>query len=230
MFHGGDPFNDENTLFGKLRKACLAEWEAYCCHEFVRRLGDGSLPQECFRYYLMQDYLFLIHFSRAWALAVYKSENLTDMREAAGILDAHLNMEIELHVKFCSGWGISSKDMEATPEAGATMAYTRYVLERGSAGDVLDLHVALAPCVIGYAEIGLSLTEEQKNLSQKNPYSEWIDMYAGNEYQEVAGSAVHRLDKLATSRMGPGRLPDLIRTFRQATVLETAFWQMGMDG
>lgn len=224
-----DLFNDEKTLFGRLRAGCDTEWRRYCDHQFVRRLGDGTLPEPCFRHYLMQDYLFLIHFSRAWALAVYKSDRLDDMREAAAMLDAHLNREMELHVKYCSGWGIDRKRMEETEEAAATMAYTRYVLERGAAGDLLDLHVALAPCVIGYAVIGRKLAEERKKTQEANPYSDWIDMYGGEEYQAVASKAVERLDKLAAGRMGQGRFPDLARTFRQATVLETAFWRMGLD-
>ena len=49
-------------------------------------------------------------------------------------------------------------DMEAAPEDLACMAYTRFVLERGMSGDLLDLHIALAPCIVGYAEIGARLT------------------------------------------------------------------------
>ena len=62
--------SDTNTLFGRLRTACRDDWTAYCDHEFVRRIADATLPEACFRHYLEQDYLFLIHFSRAWALAV----------------------------------------------------------------------------------------------------------------------------------------------------------------
>lgn len=43
--------------------------------------------------------------------------------------------------------------MPELPEARATLAYTRYVLDTGNRGDLLDLHVALAPCLVGYGEI-----------------------------------------------------------------------------
>ncbi len=55
----------EDSLFARLRAAAADDWEAYTGHAFVRRLGDGSMPEECFRHYLIQDYLFLIHFARA---------------------------------------------------------------------------------------------------------------------------------------------------------------------
>jgi len=221
-------FNDPNTLFGRLRFACIDEWTAYCVHEFVRRIGDATLPEESFRHYLQQDYLFLIHFSRAWALAVYKAETLAHMRAAASTLNALLNHEMQLHVKYCAGWGLTEQEMESINEAKANMAYTRYVLERGLAGDVLDLHVALAPCVIGYAVIGNSLATDPTTKLEGNPYKDWIEMYAGEEFQRLARGAVHHLDELAASRMGPGRFESLVKTFRQATSLEIGFWDMGL--
>ena len=132
---------------------------------------------------------------------------------------------MRLHVAFCKGWGLEEADMAALPEAPATMAYTRYVLERGLAGDLLDLHVALAPCIVGYAEIGRALSGSARG----NPYGAWIEMYAGREYQETAAAAVARLDDLFTRRGGPARIPALERIFGDATRLEIDFWQMGLS-
>lgn len=224
-----DNFNDPNTLFGRLRSACADEWAGYCNHEFVQRIGDATLPEQSFRHYLEQDYLFLIHFSRAWALAVYKADTLADMRAAASTLNAIINYEMELHVKYCADWGLTEQEMELKNEARANMAYTRYVLERGLAGDVLDLHVALAPCVIGYAVIGKNLVNDPKTKLEGNPYKDWIEMYSGEEFQNVAKAAVLNLDKLAVSRMGAGRFESLVKTFLQATSLEIGFWDMGLN-
>lgn len=220
----------KHKLFNTLSSSCTKQWNAYCHHEFVERIADGSLPQECFRHYLMQDYLFLIHFSRAWALAVYKSETLTDMRAATATLNAHLNFEMDLHLQYCDGWGITKEELEHTDESSANMAYTRYVLERGLAGDILDLHVALAPCVIGYAVICKRLIEDPATLRQGNPYKDWIEMYAGEEYQMVATHAALHLDKLAQSRIGgEDKMASLTKTFKQATTLEVGFWDMGLN-
>lgn len=212
------------TLFDTLKAACAPEWSAFTDHDFVRRLGNGNLPEECFRHYLGQDYLFLIHFTRAYGLAVYKSETLEDMRQAAAGMAAILD-EMGLHVKYCHQWGMSADEMAALPEASATMAYTRFVLERGLAGDLLDLHVALAPCVIGYAEIGRALAHK----AEGNPFGEWIDTYAGPEYQDVAQAQIEQIERLMVARGGPGRLDSLVETFRRATHLETVFWDMGMN-
>jgi len=213
-------------LFDQLKDACAEDWRAYTEHAFVRGLGDGSLPQACFRHYLVQDYLFLIHFTRAYGLAVFKAETLEDMRAAAATAQALLDVEMRLHVRYCAGWGLDEARMAAEPEAVATMAYTRYVLAKGLQGDLLDLMAALAPCVVGYGEIGARLGREGR---PGNPYQAWIDMYAGAEYREVAAASVKQLDRLGAERLTPARRPALVETFRQATRLEAAFWQMGLD-
>ena len=116
-------------------------------------LANGELPEACFRRYLVQDYLFLIHFARAWGLAIYKSDALDEMRRAQRLVAATLDVEIGNHVEYCRGWGLSEAAMAGEPEALETVAYTRFVLDRGLAGDRLDLEVALAPCIVGYAVI-----------------------------------------------------------------------------
>ena len=216
------------TLFDRLKAACAEEWRAYTEHAFVGALGDGTLPAACFRHYLGQDYLFLVHFARAYALCAYKSESLDDIRQAARGLSAIIDNEMGLHVEFCAAWGLDEAAMQALPEAEETMAYTRYVLEKGVAGDLLDLHVALAPCIVGYAEIGAALAAAPAVPLTDNPYRAWIEMYAGDDYQETARAEVAQLDRLMQRRGGEGRWPSLATTFRQATRLEAAFWQMGL--
>jgi thiaminase/transcriptional activator TenA len=108
------------------------------------------------------------------------------------------------------------------------MAYTRYVLEAGCAGDLLDLQVALAPCVVGYAEIGKALAADPATAVEANPYSSWIEMYAGADYQGVAATHVAQMDALFARRGGRGRMPGLIAHFDRATRLERGFWDMGL--
>lgn len=223
----------DDGLFDLLKASCAADWAAYVDHAFTRQLGDGSLPEACYRHYLAQDYLFLLHFSRAYALAVYKSEDLTDMRQAAATLDALLNSEMSLHIRSCADWGLSEADLQALPEAPANMAYTRFVLERGLAGDLLDLLVALAPCVVGYGEIGSRLKARAGAGLAKNPYREWIETYDGADYRQVVTAAVAQLNRVAIQRLGPaprssGRWSSLVSTFGNAVRLEIGFWDMGL--
>jgi thiaminase (transcriptional activator TenA) len=212
------------SFFERLKSAAAPEWRAYVEHPFTTAMADASLPQPAFRHYLVQDYLFLIEFARAYALAVYKAPQLADMREAAAALSAILDVEMNLHVKLCAGWGLSPADIERATPAAETLAYTRYVLDTGMRGDLLALKVALAPCVIGYAEIAVRLGSAG---AAANPYRVWIDEYAGAAYQEVAAKARADLDRLAELYLTPAREAELVAIFKEATRLEADFWDMG---
>jgi thiaminase/transcriptional activator TenA len=199
------------SFFERLKTAASAEWRAYTEHPFTNGLADGSLAEAAFRHYLVQDYLFLIEFARAYALAVYKSPGLADMREAAAGLSAILDIEMNLHVKLCAGWGLSPGDLEQAPPAV----------------EMLALKVALAPCVIGYAEIATRLAAQPAAQAATNPYRVWIAEYAGAPYQEVAAKARAHLEALAGLYATPAREAELIAIFKEATRLEADFWEMG---
>ena len=213
-------------IFDRLKDAARADWEGYVDHAFVRQLGAGTLPSAAFRRYLVQDYLFLIQFARAYGLATYKSRALVDLRAAQAGVTAIL-AEMDLHVGLCARWGLAPADIEAVAEHRATVAYTRFVLDRGAAGDLLDLHVALAPCVIGYAEIGRALAPRGDDPA--HPYREWIAEYAGAAYQDIAAAARRHLDDLAARSMTERRFAELAATFAEASRLEADFWQMGLE-
>jgi len=217
------------TLFDRLKATCPESWAGYTDHAFVRGMADGTLPEACFQHYLKQDYLFLVQFARAYALAGYKARNLADLRRAKDAMTALLDEELSLHIAYCADWGISEADLADLPEEAANMAYTRYVMERGMAGDLLDLHIALSPCVLGYGEIGKRLAEDPATKRDGNPYLSWIEMYASAEYQGLCDDTVPYLEDLAGPNVSDERFAELAKTFDQATRLEIGFWDMGMS-
>jgi thiaminase (transcriptional activator TenA) len=218
----------KSILFPRLVGAADLAWRAYTRHQFVLLLASGKLPEACFRRYLVQDYLFLLHFARAWGLAIYKSETLAEMRRAQRLVAATLDVEIGLHIDYCRGWGLSETAMASEPEALETIAYTRFVLDRGLAGDRLDLEVALAPCIIGYGVIAAERIGDPGTRLEGNRYREWLEMYAGSDYQSLAREAETALDEQFARRGGEGRFRSLAAGFATAARLEADFWQMGL--
>lgn len=215
----------------QLLKQDAPEWDAYIHHTFVEDLGEGTLPLPVFQDYLVQDYLFLVQYARANALAAYKSRTLGEIQAAAQGLSATIT-ETELHRRLTERWGISREELDHAPEKKSTVAYTRYVLDTGMAGDLLELQIALAPCQIGYAEIGTYL-EPKLRENADHPYAEWIQEYAGEDFQNQAEAMTTLLDDLlgvpAHEITGTKRYERLLDIFRTATRLEADFWQQALD-
>ncbi|CUH40559.1 Thiaminase-2 [Jannaschia seosinensis] len=219
------------VTFPLWREAAGETWRNYTRHAFVEGMRDGTLPREAFLRYLVQDYVFLVHFSRAWALAVTKAETLEEMRACAATVHALLDEEMRLHVETCAAEGISEADLFAAEEAPQNLAYTRYVLDAGHSGDFLDLMAALAPCVLGYGEIGARLAAH----ADETVYAEWIATYSGEDYQRTCRDVGAMIDAAVARRLGPApeespRWPRLADRFRTATRLEVGFWDMGLSG
>ena len=219
------------SSFAQFRAGAGNVWQEDVSHRFVTGMGDGTLPRAAFLYYLKQDYVFLIHFSRAWALAVTKADTVDEMRACTATLNALINEELKLHIELCGREGIDEATLFATQEAPQNLVYTRYVLDAGYSGDFLDMLAALAPCVLGYGEIGASLGAS----ATSDIYREWINAYSSSEYQDVCGEFGVLMDNAIHSRLGTtaehsARMPALQKRFTMATSLEVGFWQMGIEG
>ena len=213
-----------------LINACQKDWQEYTQHAFVKQLAQGTLPHHCFLHYLKQDFLFLKQYARAYALAIYKSKTLDDMRHALPSVYALLDSETSHHVNYCAQWGISEADLEREDEDVGTVAYTRYVLDAGMTGDLVDLYAALMPCSIGYAVIGKAILEDSNTLVEGNPYQSWIDLYSGEEFQSGSEKGAHHFNQLlAEIDLDSQRGQHLIEVFKMATRMEVAFWQQGLN-
>ena len=218
------------NIFNLLKENHKDNWLLYTKHEFINKLSNDTLKEEKFLNYLIQDYLFLIQFSKAWSLAILKSDNLEEMKIAASTVNDLINFEMELHITLCANYGISKSDLENADEENENIAYTRYVLELGYSGDLLDLLSSLAPCVLGYGEIGL-------NCQNSNPktlmYKKWIETYSSIEYQDVCKNVSGLIDKAFLLRLGSNfentyKWKKVNQIFKKATLLEVDFWNMAI--
>lgn len=215
------------TLYADLRAGCGTDWDAYVSHRFVRDLAAGVLDREEFLAWMVQDYLYLVHYARAYALLIYKANTPAEMRSAAKIVGGLLDGEMSLHRRELLEAGIGEAELDQASESLETLAYGRYLLDRGVAGDALDLMVALSACLAGYGEIGRRLMADPQTRLEGNPYRSWIETYGGEAYDGLVREGLERLETAADMYGGRARFPLLLTQFRQAVRLEAAFWDAG---
>jgi thiaminase/transcriptional activator TenA len=188
-------------------------------------MADGTLSEAAFRHYLVQDYLFLIEFARAYALAVYKAPHLDDLREAAFALASILDVEMNLHVKLCAGWGLcptTSSELLRPPRCWPK----RGVLDTGMRGDLLTLKVVLAPASSATRRSRRGSRANSARVPRRTPIASGSTSMPA-PYQDVAAKPRANLDRLADRYATPTREAELIAMFKEATRLETDFWAMG---
>ncbi|KAJ4292122.1 trifunctional hydroxymethylpyrimidine kinase/phosphomethylpyrimidine kinase/thiaminase [Collariella sp. IMI 366227] len=176
-------------------------WEKFVNHPFVLAMGDGTLPVESFKGYLIQDYLYLIQFARANALASYKAGSMKDISASATIV-THVFKEMELHIKYCEGFGISREEMENTEEKEG-----KYVLDIGQSQDWLGLQVSMAPCLLGYGALAKKLHADPRSKQDGNLYWEWIQNYVAADYTTAVKTGSELLERHAVLQ-SPARIEE----------------------
>src|SRR5512141_361779 len=167
-------------LYQEMRQKAGPLWQDIFRHPFVKGIGDGTLSRDRFEFYLKQDYVYLIDFSRVFALACAKSPTLPDMGTFAALLHATLTTEMELHRKTCAAFGIGTEELATTRKHPVTSAYTDLLVRTAYEGGFSDILAVLLPCACGYVEIGKRLKAE--GLPEDRHYREWIDTYSSPEF------------------------------------------------
>jgi len=218
------------TFTEGLRQAGAAIWARTREHPFVRGIGDGTLPEERFRFYIRQDYLFLIEYARVLALAVARGTDLAVMGRLAELLHATLTTEMALHRSYCAEFGITAEALEATTPAPTTYAYTRHLLAVAWGGDLGEIAASLFPCQWGYWEIARALAAGGEPV-RAPLYARWIQTYTSPEYGELAAWLRELLERLGGAA-SPDARERMRGHFLTSSRFELAFWEMSwrMEG
>jgi thiaminase/transcriptional activator TenA len=193
-------------------------WQASLTHPFVRGLGDGSLPEASFRFYIRQDYLFLIDYARLLALGCARAPRLDQMVRFAKLAEAVLGSEMELHRSYAAEWGISPAELEDERSTATTRAYTDFLLRVAALGDYGELAAALLPCMWGYHEVAVSLAEH--GTPGNELHARWIDEYAGAEFGELTAWCRALTDRAAET----SDRRRMTEAFLTSSHYELAFW------
>ena len=208
---------------GALWGAIEPVYAAILAHPFLRGLTDGSLPPETFRFYAVQDALYLRDFARALSLAAAhapREEWIIMLNEhAAGAL----TVERTLHESFFADWGLSPEAVAATPLAPTNLAYTTYLLAVAYGRPFHEAIAALLPCYWIYWEVGKTL----ERAGSRDPlYARWIGTYASEEFGAVVRAVLACTDTLAAG-LGDDDRAAMHRHFVTTSRYEWMFWDMG---
>ena len=201
-------------------------WRQNHNHPFVQGMGDGTLEKEKFRFYMIQDYLYLIDYAKLFAIGAMKATDVQTMGKFAALLDSTLNEEMSLHREYAKKFEISEKELEKAQPSPTTLAYTHYMLHVGQSGTLAELVAALLPCMWSYWEIGKELSE--KPGANNEFYREWIEMYSSEEFGELATWCINLFDSL-TEDKSESELEKLEEIFLNTTRFEYMFWDMAYN-
>lgn len=196
--------------------------EAQYEHPFVRGIADGTLDLERFKFWIRQDYLFLVDYARLLALAIVRAPGLPAMRHFADLAQSTLNVEMELHRSYAAEFGITEQELEKEEKAPTTRGYTDFLLRVASTGEFSELTAGLLPCIWGFSELGQRLA---RSRPAEERYARWIDMYSSVEFAEQAAWC-RQLVEQAAAGLPQDALRRMEQAFLTSSRYEYQFWEM----
>ena len=211
----------------RLHDAAAPIWEACLKHPFVTGIGDGTLAVEKFRYFMLQDYLYLFDYARVFAMGVVKARDPRLMRIFAANVDTILGGEMEIHRTYMARLGITEEQVFAVKPALDNLSYTNYMLSVASTGGPAEIVASILACSWSYAEIGQALARIP-GAAEHPFYGEWIQGYASDSYAATNQSLIELMDELAAGASGE-QLARLTEIFVNCSRYELGFWDMAWE-
>jgi thiaminase/transcriptional activator TenA len=198
-------------------------YKAILVHPFIKGLTDGSLKKESFKFYMIQDALYLREFARALSIAAAKAPKdewiIMFNEHSAGAL----RVERALHESFFRDFSIQKRDVINTHIAPTNLAYASYLISVAYSAPFHEVIGALLPCYWIYWEVGKSLVTK----GSPNPlYQRWIDTYGGEEFSGIV-KAVLNLTNLLSKTLRDDQKEDMKKHFVITSRYEWMFWDMG---
>ncbi|WP_187263251.1 TenA family protein [Pontibacter beigongshangensis] len=184
---------------------------------FIQELIAGTLPQEKFAFYLGQDSLYLTQFGKALSLISGRAHQAEHVLEFARFAEGAIVVERALHAGYFRKYGLTD-----TPAISPTCQhYTHFLLTNAALAQVEIAMAAVLPCFWIYKAVGDYIYQQPQVAD--NPYQEWINTYAGEEFGAIVQRALHICDEVATT-CTPAQQTAMTDAFVTASKLEWMFW------
>lgn len=202
-------------------------WESFYCHPFIVGIGNGSLEIEKFKFFMVQDYLYLLQYAKVFALGVVKAQNEADMRFFAQNTESILNGEMKLHKAYMRRLYIAENQLENAKMSLVNRSYTSYMTACAFEGGIADIAAAVLACSWSYAEIGRRLNDVP-NTKEHPIFGEWVKSYSSEEYQRQNVELINFMNRL-TEGFSEERLRHLSGIFVNCSRFEAEFWNMAWN-
>lgn len=211
-------------LTEKLFESSKAIWENYLEQPFVKELGEGTLDLEKFRYYMIQDYRYLLQYAKVFALGVVKSNDEALMRRFAAMVNDTLDGEMKIHKAYMARLGITNEEVMNTPSHFINSAYTSYMLDEAFRGDVLEVITAVLSCAWSYQFIAAHLNEIP-GAAEHPTFGEWVQGYTSEEYCRATQDIIDVVNELG-EKLSAEDEAHIIEIFVNCSIHEKHFWDM----
>lgn len=202
-------------------------WKKYNEHPFVLGIQDGTLDKEKFRYYIVQDYLYLEDYAKTFAVGVAKAKSLKIANLFAKYINV-MNGELDIHNGYLAKLGVTQEEIESTPRALDNLSYTSYMLRVAYEEGQAEIFAAILACAYSYEIIAKNIVKNNPSSVDDEFYSDWVKGYISDGYAAENAVLLEVMDSL-TEEYTEQQIQHLTDIFVACSRYELAFWEMAWN-
>ncbi|AXK47986.1 thiaminase II [Aliarcobacter trophiarum LMG 25534] len=211
-----------------LKQKAIKVWEDGYNHPFVQELGAGTLHKEKFKFYLLQDYLYLLEYAKVFAMAMTKADDEKMLSNLSSITKATLVDEMKVHHLYMKEFGISEEEVKSVKASLFNRTYTANMQAISLKGDLVETLVTVFPCAWTYCDYGKRLKEQYKDNLEDNFYKSWIETYSGSDFENSFEWFYDAIDELVENKSDK-ELQKIEDIFISSVEFEYMFWEMAYN-
>ena len=215
------------AVIERLLSATKEIWEAYYEHPFVRGIEDGTLDKEKFRYYIIQDYLYLEEYTRTFGIGVAKAKG----KETSTIFTNYINVlagETDIHKGYVGKFEVTQEEIDKTPRALDNLSYTSYMLRVAYEEGEAEILTAILSCAYSYELIAQNIVKNNPDAGNDPFYGDWVQGYASEGYSEENKHLIQTLENI-TKDYTEEQIQHLVDIFVACSRYELAFWDFSWN-
>ena len=202
-------------------------WSGYNEHPFVKGMEDGTLDREKFRYYLIQDYLYLEEYAKVFAIGVAKARSPETLSVFSKYLSA-MNNELDIHNGYFATFGVTDEEIRSVRRSLDNLSYASYMLRVAYEEGEVEILTAVLSCAYSYEVISKRMIRNNPSSVDDELYGDWIKGYSSKDYSEENIALMEMLDRL-TENISEERLEHLVDIFVACSRYEMMFWDMAWN-
>ena len=212
----------------RLLEATKQLWAEYNKHPFVSGIQDGVLDKERFKYYILQDYLYLIEYTKVFGIGIAKAKTIEMMQLFSSYSHLLANSEMDIHKGYMGKFEITSEELNNTPVSLDNLSYTSYMLRVAYEEGEVEILTAILSCAYSYEVIARNIVRGNPDSINHPFYGDWIKGYSSEAFHDENVILLNTLDRI-TEHYTEQQIEHLIEIFVNCSRYEMKFWDMALE-
>ncbi|MCD6152668.1 MAG: thiaminase II [Syntrophobacterales bacterium] len=206
-------------ISGKLRKDAGHIWKKIFEHPFVVELYSGTLPMERFRFYVLQDYNYLVNAIKNFSIICSRADTADVVKEIADVIHLEATSEFNGYEELLNKLGYKIEDAMNVDAFPINVSYRSFLLATSSLRPYQESITSVLPCFWSYSEIAKH--HRDKLSENKNEiYVEWASVFLSGDYLNLVNKLRNFVDTFCED-YPYGKLRDIFITVSR---FEYMYW------